>query len=113
MLRVISAFTVSLSEKGRVADFAKGFVEMGFTLYATSGTANALKAANVPVKKLHKLNEGRPNALDMIKNGELAMIVNTPSGKVAREDEIKIRRTSTEPAPRWKGSGLYANTASA
>ena len=68
---------------------------MGFTLYATSGTAAAMKAADVPVKKLFKLNEGRPNALDMIKNGELAMIVNTPSGKVAREDEIKIRSTAT------------------
>ncbi len=87
--------SVADREKGRVADFAKGFVEMGFTLYATSGTAAALKAADVPVKKLHKLNEGRPNALDMIKNGELAMIVNTPSGKVAREDEIKIRSTAT------------------
>ena len=87
--------SVADREKARVADFAKGFVEMGFTLYATSGTAAALKAAGVPVKKLHKLNEGRPNALDMIKNGELAMIVNTPSGKVAREDEIKIRSTAT------------------
>ncbi|MEO7319262.1 MAG: ATP-grasp domain-containing protein, partial [Chthoniobacteraceae bacterium] len=87
--------SVADREKGRVADFAKGFVEMGFTLYATSGTAAALKAAGVPAKNLHKLNEGRPNALDMIKNGELAMIVNTPSGKVAREDEVKIRSTAT------------------
>ena len=47
------------------------------------------------MKRLFKLNEGRPNALDMIKNGELAMIVNTPSGKVAREDEVKIRSTAT------------------
>ena len=87
--------SVADREKGRVADFAKGFVELGFTLFATSGTAAAMKAAGVPVKKLYKLNEGRPNALDMIKNGELAMIVNTPSGKVAREDEIKIRSTAT------------------
>ena len=87
--------SVADREKGRVADFAKGFAELGFTLFATSGTAAALKAAGVPVKKLFKLNEGRPNALDMIKNGELALIVNTPSGKVAREDEIRIRSTAT------------------
>jgi len=87
--------SVADRQKERVAQIAKGYVELGFTLYATSGTAAALKAAGVPVKKLFKLNEGRPNALDMIKNGELAMIVNTPSGKVAREDEVKIRSTAT------------------
>ncbi len=47
------------------------------------------------MKNLFKLNEGRPNALDMIKNGELQLIINTPAGKVAREDEIKIRSTAT------------------
>ncbi|HEX8295602.1 MAG TPA: carbamoyl-phosphate synthase large subunit [Chthoniobacteraceae bacterium] len=82
-------------QKGKVADLAQGFVDLGFKLYATSGTAAALKAAGIPVNKLFKLNEGRPNALDMIKNGELQMIINTPSGKVAREDEIKIRSTAT------------------
>jgi carbamoyl-phosphate synthase large subunit len=87
--------SVADRQKERVGKIAKGFAELGFTLYATSGTAAALKAAGVPVKKLFKLNEGRPNALDMIKNGELAMIVNTPSGKVAREDEVKIRSTAT------------------
>ena len=68
---------------------------LGFTLFSTGGTAAALKAADVPVKKLFKLNEGRPNALDMVKNGELALIINTPSGKIAREDEVKIRSTAT------------------
>jgi len=87
--------SVADRQKERVAKIAQGFVDLGFTLFATSGTAAALKAAGVPVKKLFKLNEGRPNALDMIKNGELAMIVNTPSGKVAREDEVRIRSTAT------------------
>jgi len=87
--------SVADRQKTKIAELARGFVELGFTLYATSGTAAALKAAGVPVKKLFKLNEGRPNALDMIKNGELAMIINTPSGKVAREDEVKIRSTAT------------------
>ena len=87
--------SVADRQKNKVAELAKGFVDLGFKLFATSGTAAALKAAGVPVKKLFKLNEGRPNALDMIKNGELAMVINTPSGKVAREDEIKIRSTAT------------------
>ena len=64
---------------------------LGFQLYATSGTAAALAAAGVPVKKLFKLTEGRPNVLDMIKNGEIAFIINTPSGKNPREDEVIIR----------------------
>ena len=46
------------------------------------------------MKKLFKLSEGRPHALDMIKNGELALIINTPSGKTPREDEVKIRSTA-------------------
>ncbi len=87
--------SVADTDKTRVADLARGFADLGFTLYATSGTAAALTAANVPVKKLFKLSEGRPNALDMLKNGELALIINTPSGKAAREDEIKIRSTAS------------------
>jgi carbamoyl-phosphate synthase large subunit len=82
-------------QKPKAIEIAHGFAELGFTLYATSGTAAALSAAGIPVTKLFKLNEGRPNSLDMIKNGELALIINTPSGKVAREDEVKIRSTAT------------------
>jgi carbamoyl-phosphate synthase large subunit len=87
--------SVADRQKAKVAEIARDFVKLGFTLYATSGTAAALKKTNVPVKKLFKLSEGRPNALDMIKNGELALIINTPSGKSAREDEVKIRSTAT------------------
>ena len=54
-----------------------------------------LEKAGVPVKKLFKLSEGRPNALDMLKNGELALVINTPSGKTSREDEVKIRSTAS------------------
>jgi carbamoyl-phosphate synthase large subunit len=81
-------------DKERAVEIARGFAELGFTLHATRGTGDALRAAGVPVKSLHKIAEGRPNALDMIKNGELALIINTPSGKAAREDEVKIRSTA-------------------
>ena len=81
--------------KPRAVEIARGYAELGFRIFATSGTAAALSSAGVPVKKLFKLSEGRPNALDMIKNGELQLIINTPTGKTAREDEIKIRSTAS------------------
>jgi carbamoyl-phosphate synthase large subunit len=87
--------SVADNDKPRVADLASELADMGFVLYATGGTAAALKNADVPVKKLFKLSEGRPNALDMLKNGELSLIINTPSGKAAREDEVKIRSTAS------------------
>jgi carbamoyl-phosphate synthase large subunit len=87
--------SIADAEKSRAAELAKGYADLGFTLYATSGTAAVLEKAGIPVKKLFKLSEGRPNALDMLKNGELSLVINTPSGKSAREDEVKIRSTAS------------------
>jgi carbamoyl-phosphate synthase large subunit len=81
-------------DKPAAIEVARSLVESGFTLHATSGTFNALLEASVPVSRLFKLSEGRPNVLDMLKNGEIALIINTPSGKVARADEVKIRTTA-------------------
>ncbi len=83
--------SVKDSDKEAVAALAAGFAAHGFTLYATAGTAAAIAAQGVPVKRLFKLTEGRPNVLDMIKNGQVAFIINTPSGKNPRQDEVKIR----------------------
>ncbi len=83
--------SVKDSDKAGVIDIAREFSEAGFTIYSTSGTANALKQANIPVNKLFKLSEGRPNVLDMIKNEEIAFIINTPSGRIPRQDEVRIR----------------------
>ena len=79
------------ADKKEATVLAQHFAELGFKLYSTGGTAKALATAGVPVNKLFKVTEGRPNVLDMIKNGEIAFIVNTPSGKIPREDEVKIR----------------------
>ncbi len=87
--------SVADADKLKVVEVARGYSDLGFTLYSTSGTAAALEKAGVLVKRIHKITEGRPNALDMLKNGDLAMIINTPSGKVAREDEVKIRSTAS------------------
>jgi carbamoyl-phosphate synthase large subunit len=78
-------------DKEAAAGVAAEFAALGFKLYATSGTAKALSNAGVAVNKLYKVTEGRPNVLDMIKNGEIQFILNTPSGKMPREDEVKIR----------------------
>jgi len=83
--------SVKDSDKEAVAPLAADFASHGFALYATAGTAAAISAQGVPVKKLFKLTEGRPNVLDMIKNGDIAFIINTPSGKTPRQDEVKIR----------------------
>ncbi len=83
--------SVKDADKAQAVELAKEYIALGFQLHATSGTYAALAAAGVPAKKLFKLAEGRPNVLDMIKNGELAFIINTPSGKTPRQDEVKIR----------------------
>ncbi len=79
------------SDKPAIIPVAKEFAELGFTLYATAGTQAALAEAGVKAENLFRLNEGRPNCLDMIKNGEIQFIINTPSGTQPRIDEMKIR----------------------
>ena len=82
------------ADKPAILDLARGLQELGFWVYSTSGTASALESAGIPVERLNKVNEGRPNVLDMLKNGEIALIINTPAGPVARQDEVKIRTTA-------------------
>jgi carbamoyl-phosphate synthase large subunit len=83
--------SVKDSDKRSVVPIANKFAELGFTLYATVGTAKVLADAGIPVKRLYKLQEGRPNVLDLIKNGEMHFISNTPSGQQPRQDEVIIR----------------------
>jgi carbamoyl-phosphate synthase large subunit len=82
------------ADKPAIIDLALGLQALGFWVYSTSGTASALEAAGVPVVRLFKLNEGRPNVLDMLKNDDVSLIINTPSGPVARQDEVRIRTTA-------------------
>jgi carbamoyl-phosphate synthase large subunit len=88
--------SVKDSEKQAVIAVAREFVELGFGIIATSGTANALKNAGVPVTKVFKIREGRPNVLDRVKNGDIHFIINTPSGKIPREDEVVIRNAALQ-----------------
>ncbi len=83
--------SVKDSDKPAVTAVAREYVELGFGIVATSGTAAHLSAAGVPVTKVFKIAEGRPNVRDFIKNGMIQFIINTPSGKIPREDEVRIR----------------------
>ena len=78
-------------DKAAAMEIAKDFADLGFKLFATGGTADVLKAAGLEATVLQRLNEGRPTALDMIKNGDIHFIVNTPSGEQPRKDEVIIR----------------------
>jgi len=79
-------------DKRVITPIARQFVDMGFKLLATPGTANALREAGVAVEVIAKIQEGaRPNILDKMKNGEIAMVMNTPSGRGSSGDEGKIR----------------------
>ena len=86
--------SVSDSDKASVAELGKQFVELGFEIIATGGTATVLEKAGLKVLRIPKLAEGRPNAIDFLKNKEIHLVINTPSGQVPRADEVKIRTTA-------------------
>ena len=86
--------SVKDSDKDSLIPVAREFVKLGFGIIATSGTAAALTKAKIKVKKVFKLREGRPNVLDRVKNGDINFIINTPSGKIPRQDEVSIRNAS-------------------
>ncbi|PYK42459.1 MAG: carbamoyl-phosphate synthase large subunit [Verrucomicrobia bacterium] len=86
--------SVQDSDKTSVVSVVREFVSLGFGIIATSGTATALEAARVPVTRVFKIREGRPNVLDRVKNGDISFIINTPSGKIPREDEVTIRNAA-------------------
>jgi carbamoyl-phosphate synthase large subunit len=86
--------SVSDAHKGEVAEVAKQFADLGFELVATGGTAAVLEKAGLTVRRIFKLAEGRPNAVDLLKNRELHLVINTPAGETPRADEVRIRTTA-------------------
>ncbi|MBN2831521.1 MAG: carbamoyl-phosphate synthase large subunit [Candidatus Omnitrophica bacterium] len=78
-------------DKRQVIFVAKKLVDLGFNIYASTGTAQALDKSGIKVKVLPKIAEGRPNILDLMKDGKVQLVINTPSGRIPRQDEIKIR----------------------
>ncbi|HUA38253.1 MAG TPA: carbamoyl-phosphate synthase large subunit [Candidatus Sulfopaludibacter sp.] len=86
--------SVSDAHKKRVTPVARQFADLGFELVATSGTAAVLEKAGLKVQRVMKLLEGRPNVIDLLKNKEIQLVINTPSGAAPRADEIRIRTTA-------------------
>jgi carbamoyl-phosphate synthase large subunit len=86
--------SVSDMHKKEAVEVAQKFSDLGFQLVSTSGTAAVLEKAGLKVEKVFKLAEGRPNAVDLLKNREIQLVINTPSGQTPRADEVKIRTTA-------------------
>ena len=85
------------ADKPRTVEIARALAKLGFTLVATRGTAAALSAAGLAVTPVNKVAEGRPHIVDMIKNGEIALIVNTVEEKrTAVRDSYSIRRAALQ-----------------
>jgi carbamoyl-phosphate synthase large subunit len=87
---------ISLSDahKPEAAEIGKLFSDLGFDLVATGGTAAVLEKAGLKVRRVFKLNEGRPNTVDLLKNREIHLVINTPAGQSPRADEVRIRTTA-------------------
>ncbi len=83
--------SVADRDKAEAAAIARELTALGYSIVSTRGTAAALRSAGVPVQEVPKIQEGRPNLLDRMKNDEIALVINTPSGKGTRSDETKIR----------------------
>jgi carbamoyl-phosphate synthase large subunit len=86
--------TVSDADKPTMIPLARRFHEMGFTIYATDGTARFLSAVDIPAKTVLKVHEGRPNGVDLMVNRDVQLLVNTPLGKHAQYDDYVLRRTA-------------------
>jgi carbamoyl-phosphate synthase large subunit len=82
------------ADKHHVPELAGKLHGLGFSMVATSGTAAVIEEAGLPVKRVNKVNEGRPHIVDMIKNDEIQLVVNTTEGKQAIADSSIIRRTA-------------------
>ena len=86
--------SVNRKDKEEVVDVAGSFVNDGFKVLATGGTYNLIAEAGLPVTKIKKLYEGRPNILDAITNGEIDLIINSPVGKESVHDDSYLRKAA-------------------
>jgi carbamoyl-phosphate synthase large subunit len=86
--------SVKATDKARAVECARGLHELGFGLVATRGTGAAIAAAGLPVTSVHKVQEGRPNVVDMMKNGEISMVINTVEEKRSAIADSRALRTT-------------------
>jgi len=84
------------ADKSKMAEIARDLIDLGFSVVATRGTAKILADAGITCDLVNKVGEGRPHVVDMIKNDDIALIVNTTEGKQAIADSCEIRRTALQ-----------------
>ena len=87
-------FSVNRKDKAELADVAKSFYDNGFKIVATSGNYDIITAAGIPATKVNKLTDGRPNILDMVTNGDIQLIINSPVGKDSVNDDSYLRKAA-------------------
>ncbi|MGV6474820.1 carbamoyl-phosphate synthase large subunit [Azotobacter vinelandii] len=88
--------SVREDDKPFVAEVARNLVALGFEVVATAGTARIIEAAGLPVRRVNKVTEGRPHVVDMIKNDEVTLIINTTEGRQSIADSFSIRRNALQ-----------------
>ena len=86
--------TVNDHDKATATPIVRRFHELGFRILATKGTATYLRARGVPAERVFKVHEGRPHAIDLVVNGEVHLLINTPLGKHAQRDDYTIRQAA-------------------
>jgi carbamoyl-phosphate synthase large subunit len=92
----IAFISVNDTDKGQAVLLARRLVRLGFQLMATLGTAARLREVGLTVANVFKVNEGRPNVVDHVKQGEIALVINTPLGRASHFDEQAIRRAALQ-----------------
>ena len=88
--------SVNRQDKPEVVEVAEGFHKAGFNIIATGTTHDLIAAAGIPVTKVKKLYEGRPNILDLMTNGKIQLIVNSPAGKTSVHDDSYLRKAAVK-----------------
>ena len=86
--------SVNKKDRDEVVDVARQFADCGFHIVATGATCEAIKEAGIPAEKVKKLYEGRPNILDLITNGKIDLIINSPIGKDSVHDDSYLRKAA-------------------
>ncbi|HKE00519.1 MAG TPA: carbamoyl-phosphate synthase large subunit [Planctomycetota bacterium] len=88
--------SVKDADKRAILPMASNLVNLGFSLVATDGTYEALRAAGIEAERVNKLHEGRPHILDLLANRDIALVINTPHGRAPRADDARIRSRAVQ-----------------
>jgi carbamoyl-phosphate synthase large subunit len=88
--------SVKDSDKRKALPVARNLMDLGFQIVATEGTYNALRAAGIECERVNKVHEGRPHVLDLLANRDLVLVMNTPHGRAARVDDVRVRARAVQ-----------------